>query len=292
MKKFTLIVLFFFMVTSVFSQARLGITSSIDWTSMLLSAEVTLDLESAGLRLPTGRTQGESILNAGYFNLIRPGITAIQADSSSTIADLISRGEFSAADVDMLASQADSIPPAIRSDMRQMFASWTISLSSVSSPLLRRSSPAPIVRTLNPVSSPAYTGIIVIASESLPIHGMRRSTLPVPCLFPKIWDSDMNLIYDRSMLDLNINTMVRYSTLQNIFANNPSGLSDQLRQTVGDRPLRIFARGVFGIKPTDLIIERSDALLIISSEENRRLLSQGKVVFILDESVLRISFND
>lgn len=280
------------MVTSVFSQARLGITSSIDWTSMLLSAEVTLDLESAGLRLPTGRTQGESILNAGYFNLIRPGITAIQADSSSTIADLISRGEFSAADVDMLASQADSIPPAIRSDMRQMFASWTISLSSVSSPLLRRSSPAPIVRTLNPVSSPAYTGIIVIASESLPIHGMRRSTLPVPCLFPKIWDSDMNLIYDRSMLDLNINTMVRYSTLQNIFANNPSGLSDQLRQTVGDRPLRIFARGVFGIKPTDLIIERSDALLIISSEENRRLLSQGKVVFILDESVLRISFND
>jgi hypothetical protein len=85
--------------------------------------------------------------------------------------------------------------------------------------------------------------------------------------------------------------MVHYSSLQNIFQNNPSGLTAELQQIVGERPLRIFARGVFGINPTDLIIDRSDALLIISSEENRRLLSQGRVVIILDESVLRYEFN-
>jgi hypothetical protein len=100
----------------------------------------------------------------------------------------------------------------------------------------------------------------------------------------------MNLIYERSMLEIGNVNMVRYAPPQSIFQRNPSGLSAELQQVVGDRPLRIFARGVFGINPTDLIIDRSDALLIIS-EENRRLLSEGRVVIVLDESVLRYEFN-
>jgi len=57
---------------------------------------------------------------------------------------------------------------------------------------------------------------------------------------------------------------------------------------VGERPLRIFARGVFGISLTDPIIAREDALLIISTAENRSLLSQGRVAIVLDDSVLKI----
>jgi hypothetical protein len=118
---------------------------------------------------------------------------------------------------------------------------------------------------------------------------MRGMTLPVPCLFPKIWDSDMNLIYERSMLSARV-PQIRYYNGDSILQNNPTGLSAEVRQVVGDRPLKIFARGVFGIKPTDLIIDREDALTIISSEDNRRLLSQGKVVIILDDSVLKQDF--
>jgi hypothetical protein len=48
-----------------------------------------------------------------------------------------------------------------------------------------------------------------------------------------------------------------------------------------------MARGVFGIHPTDMVIDKSDALLVISSETNRRLLREGRVVIILPESVLK-----
>ena len=54
----------------------------------------------------------------------------------------------------------------------------------------------------------------------------------------------------------------------------------------GPNPLRSIAREVFGIRPTDPVIDREDALLIISSEENRRLLREGKVVLILHQDVL------
>ena len=278
-----------FSVFCAFGEAQISISGNVNWETMLLNAEISLDLPSAGLRLPSGRTQGEILLSAGYLNLIRPHLLNLQVDSSSTLRDLVERGEIYLSQVNTVALGADAIPPAMKPDMRLLFSSHTISLSGLSSVLLRHSRPAPAVRSLSPVSTARYTGIIVIAAEELPVHGQRSSALPVPCLFPKIWDTDMNLIYDRNMLETRGN-MVRYSSLQNIFQNNPSGLTNELQQIVGERPLRIFARGTFGINPTDLIIDRNDALLIISSEENRSLLSQGRVVFILDDSKLKYNF--
>jgi hypothetical protein len=220
-----------------------------------------------------------------------PSILGLQVDSSSTIADLIDRGELTMHEIEAITLRANTVPPALSPDMRNITASHSIPLENVSSALLRHTRPAPIMRILNPVSAARFTGIVIIAAENLPVHGMRGTALPVPSLFPKIWDNEMNLIFDRNMLEPGRATMVRYSSLDNIFVNNPSGLSPELQEIVGDRPLRIFARGVFGVSPTDLIIDRSDALLIISSEENRRLLTQGRVAIILDDSVLSYGFS-
>jgi len=291
MKRSILLFILIFLVNfAAFGEARISISGSVNWETMRLDAAVSLDLASAGLRLPGGRTQAESLLSAGYQTLVRPHLLGLQVDSSSTVGDLVNRGDFTLLQLDSIALEANKVPPAMRPDMRNISESHSIPLSSISNALLRHTRPSQIVRTLSPVSSARYTGIIIIAVDKLPVHGMRATAQPVPCLFPKIWDSEMNLIYERTMLETRGTTMVRYSSLQNIFQSNPSGLSPELIQTVGERPLRIFAQGVFGINPTDLIIDRSDALLIISSEENRRLLTQARVAIILDDSVLRYEF--
>jgi hypothetical protein len=287
-KKLTL--LFFLASAVIFAQPDIGISGAVEWDTQRIKAEISLDLVSAGIRLPSGRTQAESHLSAGYINLIKPNLLRLQIDSSSTIADLVDRGELSLSEIEAIALQSSQIAPALSPDLRNISASHTIALVNISSVLKRHSRPTPVTRTLNPVSAAQYTGIIIIAAEELPVHGMRSSTLAVPCLFPKIWDSDMNLIYEYRMLEARDVKMARYFPLQNIFQNNPSGLSAELQEVVGERPLRIFARGVFGITPTDPIIERSDAMLIISSDENRRLLTQGRVAIILNESVLRYEF--
>jgi len=292
MKKTAAVILGIFIAVGVSAEPKIGISGSVEWDTMRISAAVSLDLASAGIKIPAGRTQGEALLSTGYLRLIRPGILELQVDSSSTVGDLVQRGEFSLMEAENLALRAKSVPPALSQDMRNISASYTLPISSVSSALLNQSPPSPIMRVLNPVSTAQYTGIVIIADEALPIHGMRSSAMPVPCLFPKIWDSEMNLVYERNMLEKRDITMVHYSVKENIFRNSPSGLSPELQAVAGDRPLRIFARGVYGIKPTDLIIDRSDALLIISSPENRRLLSEGKVVIILDASVLKYEFNE
>ncbi|MCL2066261.1 MAG: polymerase [Treponema sp.] len=286
-RKIAVLCMVAFAAVAVFGEAGIGITGTVEWDTLEIKAEVSLDLASVGIRLPSGRSQGEALVHSGYLRLIQQGIRDLQVDSSSTIGDLIGRGDLNLHDTETYAVRAHSVPPALSPDLRNICAAYTISIDSITSSLLRHSRPLEITRTLNPVSAPVYTGIIIIATEPLPIYSMRSSALAVPCLFPKIWDTEMNLIFERNMLDTDRTAMVRYATGRSIFQDNPSGLSPEITALVGDRPMRIFARGVFGINPTDIIIDHNDSLQIISSAENRRLLSQGRVAIILDDSVLR-----
>jgi hypothetical protein len=265
------------------------ISGAVEWEKMELNAAVALNLGSAGVRLPTGRSQAEELINSEYTNLIRPYILSVPIDSSSTMEDLINRGEFSLQGPDRIAASARRIPPSLSTDLAYLSTAYTIDLAAVSAQVIRHSRPLEIRRPLMPVPAADYTGIVIIASEELPVHGRNSTALPQPCIFPKVWDSDMNLIYERNILDPENPqpTLIRYVAEESVFRPTPSGLSPELIGLVGKTPLRIIARGVFGIHPTDPIIDREDALLILSSETNRRLLREGRVVIVLNDQVLR-----
>jgi hypothetical protein len=257
---------------------------------MEISARVSLNLKSAGLRLPTGRSGGEELISAEYLALMRPLILSIPVDSSGTVEDRLAGGEFSLHKAENYALSARIVPPAMSADMEDMMAAYTISLGGLSAEFITNHRPQGPRRVLAVPPAAAHTGIIIVAGGELPLHGTKRNTAVLPCLFPRIWDSDMNLIYDRGMLGSGENVMVHYAAEDSIFWKNPSGLSAELEALVGDKPLKILARGVYGKRPTDPIIDREDALAIISSEENRNLLRDGKVVIVLDRSVLKTEF--
>jgi hypothetical protein len=287
MRKLTIAVFLLFCVVFVFGQVKIGITGVVEWDKMEINSAVSLDLASAGIKLPSGRTQGETLVLAEYPRLIQSGILNLQVDSSSIVADLIERGDWSLLEAENLAQQSRVVPPVLSPDFISLSASYTLEIAGLSAALIRHNRPSEVPGTLSPVSTPVYTGIIIIAAENQPMHGMKSHSLLRPCLFPKIWDSEMNLIYERNMLNPGANAMVHYFPLKTIFANSPSGLTPEITAVVGDRPLRIFAQGVFGILPTDPIISCEDALLIISADGNRNLLREGRVAIILDDSVLK-----
>jgi hypothetical protein len=271
----------------VFGQAKVGIDGTVSWDKVQIDAVVSLDLASVGLKLPAGRRQGETYIQSEYIRLIRPHLLNLRVDSSSTIGNLIERGEWSLLELENIALQARSVPPALSPDFSRLLASYTLGLSDIVTALIRHERPMEPPRTLTPVSAPAYTGIVIMASESLPVHGMKSTALVQPCLFPKIWDTEMNLIFERNMLNPKVGIMARYFSSRDIFASNVTGLSPEIAAVVGERPLRIFAQGVFGSVPTDPVIDRDDALQIISTNENRRLLNEGRVAIIIDDAALR-----
>jgi hypothetical protein len=267
-----------------------GISGVLEWDKMEISAQVSLNLKSAGLRLPAGRTEGEELISSEYLALMRPLILSIPVDSSGTAADRLTGGEFSLHRAESYALSARTAPPAMSPDMESMRASYTISLGGLSAEFVNNRRPLAPRRVLAALPAAAYTGIVIIAGGELPLHGTKRTARVQPCLFPRIWDSDMNLVYDKAMLESRGSVMVHYASEDSIFRKTPSGLSPELEALVGDKPLRILARGVYGIRPTDPVIDAEDALAVISSEENRGLLKEGKVVIVLDKDLLQTEF--
>jgi hypothetical protein len=283
-----------FLLTTAWAEPGLDITGAVNWERMEIEAQVTLDLASAGIRLPTGRTQGEELIRAGYSGLIQPQILSVPVDSSHTVADYIQSGDFSLSRAEAFAWKAQLRPPAHSADLSSLNAVYRLNLGDLAAEFLSHTRPSPPPRVVAPPPAADYTGILIIAGEELPLHGTNRSALPLPCLFPKIWDTDMNLVYERNMREVpgGEALMVHYTRQENIFLPSPSGLSAEVSDAVGERPLRILARGVFGIRPTDPIIDRNDAVLILSSENNRRLLREGRVMIVLDDRALENHFGN
>jgi hypothetical protein len=257
---------------------------------MVMVTQTSLDLASANIRLPGGRVQAEEIINEEYPRILRPLVLKIPVDSRRTLADLLDSGEISLRTVDALSRSTSSIPSSLSVDMTSMSVFYTINLNAINTELTRHSRPAPVRQPLAPVKAEVYTGIIIIATGELPVHGRNTSSLVQPCIFPKIWDSDMNLIYNYSMTTPSPANIVRYVDEAAIFRSTPSGMDSELEALVGKNPLRIFAHGIFGMRPTDPIIDKEDALPIISSQENLRLLREARVAIVLDSSVLKRQF--
>jgi len=275
-----------FCAGSVFAQEKITVNGALEWDKQEINAVVSLNMASSGLKLPNGRMQGEALIASEYIRLIRPALLNIQVDSSSTVADLVRRGEWSFLDVENLALQVRAVPPALSPDLSSLLAFYTLNINDISAALIRHERPVEVPVTLTPVSAPAYTGIVIIAAENLPVYGTKSAALLRPCLFPKIWDTEMKLVFERNMLNPRAGAMVRYFSMREIFAGGPSGLSREITAVVGSRPLRIFAHGVFGIQPTDPIIGREDVLQIISNKDNRSLLREGRVAIIIDDTLL------
>ena len=260
------------------------IAASFDWRAGELNARTSFNLAQAGLRIPSGRLRAETILAEAWPRLFRPYLLSLRVDSEFTLGNLVDRGELSLHDLDSISLGAKRTPPNLSADMTSMIGRYTVAMENISELLLRgerRRATLPSL-PLVPVQTADYTGIIILAYQELPVRGRNSKALVEPCLFPKIWDTNMNLVYDRYMTEAAGGRMVRYTETETVFRPTPSGLEGEIAALAGPRPLRIFAREVFGIYPTDPVIDRDDALQILSSENNRRLLREGRVVLVLD----------
>ena len=137
--------------------------------------------------------------------------------------------------------------------------------------------PSPFERYLGFAPAAAYTGLVVYVQGSYPAWGREgsRATLK-PCLFPRIFDNDMNQVVDASQADRSRLASWGLAAYSNDMDEIP------YLDRVGANPLRTVARAVFGAGDTDIVISREAARLLLSREENIRMLAEGRILVILD----------
>jgi hypothetical protein len=257
------------------SGAPYKVAATIDWKSRVLSLRVVLDLEAAGLRLPSGRLEAQRMTERDLAGLAKDEVFSVRFDSYRDVEDTIADGTLDAQRILSLPGAARLASSALTKDLRGYAAEYELGLDSIAALYLDGYSPAPSRQPIDAVPTRDYTGIVVYAKGELPVRGEAVEGKAAPCLFPRIFDDRMRLVLDRDMV-----------APEALASGGVLGYADAIGFEAGSRvggdPLRVMARELFGDGRTDYVISSQDALRILSSPANRELLRQGKVVVVLD----------
>ena len=262
------------------ADATITSTSTVDWSKETFSSKVTLDTNKARIPLPSGKSTAINKIQMQLPNMIKDPLLGLDVDDAYTLGDLVLNQSVTLEDITEIIIGSKQTPAIFRNGTPNLETSHTINMLEIGSLMIKHKSPWTQKQPIKKVASRAYSGIIIDARGTYDIHGEFTQSKISPCIFPKIYDEDMNLLYEKNMVDPEVaktKAIVQYGS-----DPNPKAYSAR----IGNDPLWIKATKVFGASRVDPLISTQDFLKITSVKENLDLLRQGKVVIILDKDML------
>ncbi|MCR5606870.1 MAG: OmpA family protein [Treponema sp.] len=255
-------------------------TSSVDWIKNQFSSKISLDVQKAGIPLPSGKSTATKRIEMQLTSLIKDPLLTLNVDSSENLGDIILRQGLTLEQLTHIIDNSKRTPGVFGRDNNSIQLSNTIKINEIGALMVKHNVPYKGNMPIETISSRAYTGIIIDARGILPVHGEYTRENADPCFFPKIWNEKMDLLYERNMVDKEIAQNI------GIVHYDYSDTTDAVMQRVGIDPLHITAKQIYGAKRTDPVISYEDYLRIMTVAENKELLKDGKVVILLGKKQL------
>lgn len=255
-------------------------SSEINWNTRTIQSEISLDAQRKGIKLPTGRNAALQMLEMETPALLKDTFFSIIVNSSEKLGNSVAQNQIVLSDLNRIIDQGKKTPPYFSQDLIHISMSHSISLFQIGSLFVRHSVAYTPKAPLTTVPSRPFTGIIIDARGLLKVHGEYTDSALTPCLFPRIWNTNMDLLYEKNWVSPDIAKMMG-------IAHYSSSLDESTyRSRIGTDPLRVTAREIFGNYRTDPVISTTDYLKIMSISENRKLLLEGKIVILCDPEAI------
>ena len=283
MKRYFFIFFLLTIFTSYADEANCNSDSICDWTVGRVDSKITLDVEKMGLSLPSAKTTSYQLIRRYLPSLLKNAYLSIVMDSSHRLGDYLARGEIDLSDLNVIMDSGKEKSPIFSQDLRSVILFHSVATSDIAKFFVKHEvSRLPSSKAISSVGK-SYTGILIDARGKLPVHGEYVDDVLTPSIFPKVWDTNMDLLYEKNMV-----------SPENLMKRNIVVYSDTLDESsysniIGVEPLRIIARGVFGQNRTDPIISMQDSAKLLSREENLRLLQEGRVVILCNTDMLKVA---
>ena len=254
-----------------------------NWETAQIDSKITIDLNKSGLYLPTDRNAAIRLIQQNRSSLLKNAYLSILVDSSHRLGSYLAEEKISLTDINTVINNGKSTAPVLSQELQTAIVYHQNPLQELANLFVKHN--APYTPSFFPLgtASKVYTGILIDARGQLPVHGEYLSDQLNPCLFPKIWNKNMNLIYEKNIVEPS------RAKKQGIVLYTGTLDESMYRDRIGTEPLRIIARGVFGDNRTDPIISNEDAERILAKSENIDLLRQGKIVIVCDKDTLQVS---
>ena len=260
--------------------APLASKSKINWVEKNFTSNVTLDVDKAGIPMPSGKNSAVNMVTSRLPNLIKDPLLTLYVDSSRTLGDYILERKISLQQITDIIESGNKTLGYFENKSFLFKMDHKLNLNQVGSLFVCYQSPYSRRKSIDTISSRIYTGIIIDARGKLPVHGEFVDGQAAPCLFPRVWNEKMEVVYERNMMES------AAAKEQSVCGYDWSDDESRYRSRVGADPIHITAKQIFGHNRTDIVISDDDALRIFSVPQNAELLKSGKIVLLLDKDVL------
>lgn len=261
-------------------KALMSSTSRVDWTKGVFVSDVSLDVVKAGIPMPSGKAVSMNRIQMELPILVKDPLLTLYADDTRTLSDLVLEEKLTLDALTRIIDGSKKTPPYFMNATNVLKTTHTMDLNSIGALLVKHRTPYVQEKPIERISSRPYTGIVIDARGSLPVQGEHVRSKVAPCLFPKIWNEEMTLVYERNMV------MPDVAKSSGIVSYLPGQGSKKQTERAGNDPLWISARKVYGVNRCDPVISKEDYLRITTVPANLELLKQGKVVILLDSDML------
>lgn len=278
---FTLCVSFAF--AKGFSQNNTSLlesTSDVNWITKEFKSNISINVDKAGIAFPSGKTTAINIINTRVPDLIKNPLLTLNVDSDRKLGDLVLEQQITYHDLSEIISGSECTMGYFKQDSSVFTTNHSIKLPKVYSLFIKHNTPYRLKKPVEYVSSKPYTGIIIDARGKLEVHGEFIKEEVSPCFFPRIFTDEMDVIYEKSMVDPAL--CKTRGTVHYDYSDDEKRYLTQ----AGKNPLHILAQQSFGENRSDIVIKKEDALKILCVPENIDLLKAGKVVVLLNKDQL------
>ncbi len=264
------------------------ITSRVDWLSRSFHIDIRSPLPADARNHPAAAHTAEQSIRAELPRILQEEAAGVQVDSLRTLAEHYGQRPRLAVDVARL---ADELVPTLNRhtpDLRALQLGYSLQLyPDLAGLFIDHERPRDLPRVIPWRPSREFTGLVVYARGLLPVHGEDRTVRVRPALLPDIYSHNATRVVleaDRVRPEvIRAHGPVAYAT---------SATDPIVEERAGTRPMRTVATGVFGRYATDPIISAEDAEVFFAEPANQDIVREGRVVIILEESVLEESALD
>lgn len=279
MKKITVLILIF-NTLSLFAGIEESIIwdKSINWEANTIEIRVKTPLEKSESTLAATRIKAENRIQENITDIFFKNILDIKIDSLKNVSEIINSSPETYFKLEELGESLSPVQKQLSTNIEFLEALYRFPIyPDFVSLFYNRISYIELKKKLDHREYGKFTGLVIYVPEELPLYQKNRDGELTRVLFPKIYDEDMNLVMDLTMIE------PEYMKKWGMVIYGSSFNEELYQNRIGLAPLRVIARGIFGTNNSDLIISNKEADKLIGDARNLNIISQGRILILKQE---------
>lgn len=262
------------------SAQQVDVQRYVDWSQRTFTFVLSTAVDPAGL--PSSKQQAEGLIDRRKISSISENLASLFLDDLGpfSLPAGVKRPHLTFS-LHSAVEDAAKDHVTFSSDMRSVQVTYLLPFSALTTSMMRTgySYIEPLLLPHRPFD---YSGIVIDATELLPIKGLEPDTDHVrPALLPSLTAVDGRALVTPSSVE--DSSFKKWGTAGYAFSMDSKVWP---KDRIGTNPLVIPAHKILGINRTALEISDHYVDWILSSEKGRQLLLEGRVLLLIKDDQL------